>query len=189
MLIERKGRGHLLLNSRALQFNQGKNTKKVMKQREKAEKALMEQLNTALMLKNACQDTLAYIASRCLLQVPEKELAGLPTADLLRVLVSSLLTSALAIHHQEPISRLTNTKESVEEIKAFVDQPLFKQVGRMSRTIAKIIQISDIRQAEHIIDRLVGFSYNVFIDWDQFIISNIGMFFLKKKYSAITYDY
>jgi hypothetical protein len=98
----------------------------------------------------------------------------------LRVLVSSLLTSALAIQHQDPLSRLTNSKESVEEIKAFVDQPLFKQVGRISRTIAKIIQIADIRQAEHIMDRLVGFSYNVFIDWDQFIISNIGIH-LKRK--------
>ncbi|ORE10993.1 hypothetical protein BCV72DRAFT_220469 [Rhizopus microsporus var. microsporus] len=158
---------------RALQFNQGKNTKKVIKQREKAEKALMEQLSIALTSGHACQDTLAYIASRCLLQVPEKELTHLPSADLLRVLVSSLLTSALAIQHQEPLSRLTNSKESVEEIKAFVDQPLFKQVGRISRTIAKIIQVVDIRQAEHIMDRFVGFSYNVFIDWDQFIISNI----------------
>lgn len=141
----------------------------------------MEQLSIALTSGHVCQDTLAYIASRCLLQVPEKELAHLPSADLLHVLVSSLLTSALAIQHQEPLSRLINSKESVEEIKAFVDQPLFKQVGRISRTIAKIIQVADIRQAEHIMDRLVGFSYNVFIDWDQFIIANIGTHLKRKK--------
>ncbi|KAG0745993.1 hypothetical protein G6F57_008853 [Rhizopus arrhizus] len=161
---------------RTLQFSLIKMTKKLIKLRQEIEKEFIHQLNIALDSNDTMthQDSLSYFAARCLIQVPVEQLESISNAQLLKVLTSSLLTSPFTFHHGEPFSRLENTKEMVDQLNALTEQSLFREVGRMSRTIAKLVELLINEKKEqftvqHVLDRLLGFSYNVFIDWDQFI--------------------
>ncbi|KAG1464894.1 hypothetical protein G6F46_005726 [Rhizopus delemar] len=161
---------------RTLQFSLIKMTKKLIKLRQEIEKEFIHQLNIALDSNDTMthQDSLSYFAARCLIQMPVEQLESISNAQLLKVLTSSLLTSPFTFHHGEPFSRLENTKEMVDQLNALSEQSLFREVGRMSRTIAKLVELLINEKKEqfivqHVLDRLLGFSYNVFIDWDQFI--------------------
>jgi hypothetical protein len=97
-------------------------------------------------------------------------------STLLKLLSASLLTSPSTFNNSDLIHRLQNTPAITNEITQLTNQPLFKDIGRISRAMAKIIEIlllekqsADVVQS--IVDRLVGFSYNVFFDWDQYIMN------------------
>lgn len=123
------------------------------------------------------QDIVSYFTSRCLIQMPLEQFEDVPLSQLLKVLVSSLLSSPFAFDDGKPLSGLENTKDVVEKINQLVDQPLFKEIGRISRTMAKTIQLllsekkdeSAALVVQHVLERLLGFSYNLFIDWNQFV--------------------
>lgn len=96
-------------------------------------------------------------------------------STLLKLLGASLLTSPYTFNNSDVIHRLQNKPEITQEITQLINQPLFKDIGRISRAMAKLIEIlllneqsADVVQA--LLDRLVGLSYNVFFDWDQYIM-------------------
>ncbi|CAO3658000.1 unnamed protein product [Rhizopus stolonifer] len=165
---------------RTLYFNIGKNTKKVVKLRKGVEKAFMDRLCISLNTMDVMlhQDIVSYFTARCLIQMPLEQFEDVPLSQLLKVLVSSLLSSPFAFDDGKPFSSLENTKDVVEKINQLVDQPLFKEIGRISRTMAKTIQLllskkkdeSAAPLVQYTLERLLGFSYNVFVDWNQFVI-------------------
>ena len=97
-------------------------------------------------------------------------------STLLKLLSASLLTSPSTFNNSDLIHRLQNTPAITNEITQLTNQPLFKDIGRISRAMAKIIEILLLKKqsadvVQSIVDRLVGFSYNVFFDWDQYIMN------------------
>ncbi|KAI9252734.1 hypothetical protein EDC94DRAFT_525562 [Helicostylum pulchrum] len=172
---------------RMLQFNQGKKTKKVLDLREKAEKTFIQQLDMAVdtvtSKKNmnnytTNQDIIAFFAGRCIIQIPSAtvlEMNHLPV--LLKLLSNSLLTSAYTFNNGSVIHRLKNTAAMTNEVNQLIEQPLFKDIGRISRAIAKINELLlleklPVSTVQSILDRLVGFSYNVFFDWDRYLMEH-----------------
>ncbi|KAF1797372.1 hypothetical protein V8B55DRAFT_1516668 [Mucor lusitanicus] len=170
---------------RMLQFNQGKKTKKVLGLRRDAEQTFIAQLDMAVDKVTSPehvhdvainQDIIAFFAGRCIIQIPsELALDMKHLSTLLKLLSASLLTSPYTFGNSDVIHRLQNKPEITREITQLINQPLFKDIGRISRAMAKIIEIlllneqsADVVQA--VLDRLVGFSYNVFFDWDQYIM-------------------
>ncbi|KAG1115966.1 hypothetical protein G6F42_013814 [Rhizopus arrhizus] len=170
---------------RMLQFNQGKKTKKVLGLRQDAEKTFIAQLDMAVDKVALAehvhdfatnQDIIAFFAGRCIIQIPsELTLDMKHLSTLLKLLSASLLTSPYTFNNSDLIHRLQNKPEVTREITQLINHPLFKDIGRISRAMAKIIEIlllnqqaADVVQA--VLDRLVGFSYNVFFDWDQYIM-------------------
>ncbi|KAG2205621.1 hypothetical protein INT46_003448 [Mucor plumbeus] len=123
------------------------------------------------------QDIIAFFAGRCIIQIPSElvfEMKNLST--LLKLLSASLLTSPSTFNNSDLIHRLQNTPAITNEITQLTNQPLFKDIGRISRAMAKIIEILLLKKqsadvVQSIVDRLVGFSYNVFFDWDQYIMN------------------
>lgn len=121
---------------------------------------------------------IAFFAGRCIIQIPSEivlEMKNLST--FLKTLSTSLLTSPHALNNGNIVSRLTNTPAMTAEVTQLVDQPLFKDIGRISRAIAKInelllLQKQSTHTIESILDRLVGFSYNAFFDWDRYLIQH-----------------
>ncbi|GAA5795193.1 hypothetical protein HPULCUR_000547 [Helicostylum pulchrum] len=172
---------------RMLQFNQGKKTKKVLDLREKAEKTFIQQLDMAVdtvtSKKNmnnytTNQDIIAFFAGRCIIQIPSAtvlEMNHLPV--LLKLLSNSLLTSAYTFNNGSVIHRLKNTAAMTNEVNQLIEQPLFKDIGRISRAIAKINELLlleklPVSTVQSILDRLIGFSYNVFFDWDRYLMEH-----------------
>lgn len=93
---------------------------------------------------------------------------------LLKILSDSLLTSPNTFHNGDMLHRLQNTPAMTSEISDLVAQPLFKDIGRISRAIAKLAELSLLEKnpvsvLESMLDRFVGFSYNVFFDWDRYL--------------------
>ena len=94
---------------------------------------------------------------------------------LLKILSTSLLTSPYTFNNGDVLVRLENTPAMRKEVSQLIEQPLFKDIGRMSRAIAKINELlllenRDISTISAIVDRMVGFSYNTFFDWDRYLI-------------------
>ncbi|KAI9279631.1 hypothetical protein BY458DRAFT_487868 [Sporodiniella umbellata] len=162
---------------RALYYNLGKNTQRVVQLREQVETSFMSRLSVTLNTEEAtlCQETLSYLTSRCLLPIPAKKFQDVSLSQLLKLLTSTLISSPLAFGDGQPFSQLENTKASVEKLGGLVKQPLFKEMGRISRTIAKVIQMLMEEEGENTIaihytvEKLLGFSYNLFMDWHQFV--------------------
>ncbi|KAI8646413.1 hypothetical protein BD408DRAFT_410188 [Parasitella parasitica] len=170
---------------RTLQFNQGKKTKKVVGLREDAERTFIAQLEMVVDRVSlpehvhdfaVNQDTIAFFAGRCMIQIPSEltiEMKNLPA--LLKLLNACLLSSPHTFSNGDLIHRLRNEPKVTDEITRLINQPLFKDIGRISRVMAKIIEILLLREqaadvVQAMLDRLVGFSYNVFFDWDQYIM-------------------
>lgn len=96
---------------------------------------------------------------------------------LLKLLSNSLLTSAYTFNNGSVIHRLQNTAAMTTEVNQLIEQPLFKDIGRISRAIAKINELlllekKPVATVQSILDRLVGFSYNVFFDWDRYLMEH-----------------
>lgn len=90
---------------------------------------------------------------------------------LLKLLTSSLLTSPYTFNSGDLLHRLKNTPEIKQELNQLVNSPMFKDIGRLSRAMAKLIQIDSNNDAvQHLLDRLVGASYNTFFDWDRYVM-------------------
>ncbi|KAI8982120.1 hypothetical protein BDF20DRAFT_865035 [Mycotypha africana] len=176
---------------RMLQFNQGKKTKKVSMLREEAEEYLLRQVDTivntlssAKYLKqyHAYQDTVTFLVSCFLIQIPEDRVSTLKELpNLLKMMTSTLLTSPETFNSCDIMHRLKVSPDIKDEVNYLVHQsPLFKEIGRISRAMAKTIaamlqkdsKTMDGKDAaktiEIMLDRLVGFSYNTFFDWDQY---------------------
>jgi hypothetical protein len=99
-------------------------------------------------------------------------------AVLLKILTACLLTSPHTFNQGDIIHRLENTPATTNEINQLINQPLFKDIGRISRAIAKLIEIILLEQDQSanttiasVLDRLVGFSYNVYFDWDRYVMA------------------
>lgn len=96
---------------------------------------------------------------------------------LLKILSASILTSPYTFNNGDILSRLQNSPSMTAEVSELVEQPLFKDIGRMSRAIAKINELlllekRDISTIESLLDRLVGFSYNAYFDWDRYLMAH-----------------
>lgn len=96
---------------------------------------------------------------------------------LLKLLSNSLLTSAYTFNNGSVIHRLKNTAAMTNEVNQLIEQPLFKDIGRISRAIAKINELLlleklPVSTVQSILDRLIGFSYNVFFDWDRYLMEH-----------------
>lgn len=121
---------------------------------------------------------IAFFAGRCIIQIPTETIAEMKNISvLLKILSSSLLTSPSTFNNGDVLHRLQNTTEMTAEITKLVDQPLFKDIGRISRAIAKLNELLLLEKKaagtiQSILDRLVGFSYNAFFDWDRYLMSH-----------------
>lgn len=111
---------------------------------------------------------------------------------LLKILLASLLTSPYTFNNGDVLFRLQNTPVMTAEVSQLIEEPLFKDIGRMSRAIAKINELlllekRDISTIESILGRLVGFSYNAYFDWDRYLMAHsslnmtAGNFFFQAK--------
>ncbi|KAI7900459.1 uncharacterized protein BX663DRAFT_517699 [Cokeromyces recurvatus] len=171
---------------RMLQFSQGKKTNRILELRKQSEKAFIRQfdtiIDTVMSTKYvneyyANQDIVSFFACRCIIQIPKEIiLQSKNISTLLKILTSSLLTSPHAFNNGELLHRLENTPSMVEEVKQLINQPLYKDIGRISRAMAKLIKIvliedQAVYEIQTILDRLVGFSYNTFFDWDRYKIN------------------
>ncbi|CAO3622300.1 unnamed protein product [Mucor hiemalis] len=172
---------------RMLQFNQGKKTKKVLKLRAEAEKSFVGQLDmavdTVVGINKAGdyvinQDIVSFFAGRCIIQIPSETVLEMKNLSvLLKILSASLLTSPYTFNNGDVLHRLQNTPAMTAEVSELIEQPLFKDIGRISRAIAKINELllleeRDLTTIGTILDRLVGFSYNAFFDWDSFLMKH-----------------
>ncbi|KAI8885472.1 hypothetical protein K501DRAFT_245947 [Backusella circina FSU 941] len=157
---------------RMLQFNQGVKTKKIRAARDQAEKTFMQQLDISLSTLTGhevqqYQDTVSFLAGRCLLQIPNEIVGAMEmTTPLLKVLTGTLFTSRSTLQNGEILH------SDNETLKALVEDPLFKDLGRISRILAKLIQIAIDKeegpaQIQYIIEKMVGLSYNIYFDWDH----------------------
>ncbi|KAG0170004.1 hypothetical protein DFQ30_002992 [Apophysomyces sp. BC1015] len=172
---------------RTLQFTQGRKTKKVRRFQEEVEALYIKYLDiavTAALNENQAynfainQDTVAFLSGQCLPNIPSDTMKRMNLVNLLNVLVSCLLTSDNIWKGGQIIHFLKNTPDAVDIINELSNRPLYKDIGRISRSVAKVFQVmlSAEQNSEGVIqetlDRLVGFSYNVLVDWDRFITSN-----------------
>ncbi|KAI9487541.1 MAG: hypothetical protein EXX96DRAFT_553687 [Benjaminiella poitrasii] len=170
---------------RMLQFNRGKRTKRVQYLREQSERTFIRLLDDAIEMVMSAkyagdyytnQDSIAFFAGRCIIQIPKEiVLESKNISALLKILTSSLLTSPCTFDNNNLLHRLKNTPTITNEVNQLIGQPLFKDLGRISRAIARLNQIllidtQDTSVIQGTLDRLVGFSYNVFFDWDRYVM-------------------
>ncbi|KAI8985907.1 hypothetical protein BDB01DRAFT_786808 [Pilobolus umbonatus] len=175
---------------RMLQYHKGKSTKKILEFKGRAEEVFVKQLDIVLetitldlhvneLRKN--QDILSLLASACILQVSDALIKGMEnTSILLKTLTSCLLTSPYTFNNGDILHRLENTPEMVAEVHQLTQNPLFKDIGRICRTIGKVIEVlldskKSILPVQSIVDRLLGISYNTYFDWDEFIMKYSSM--------------
>jgi hypothetical protein len=121
---------------------------------------------------------IAFFAGRCIIEIPDKTVLALKNKKLLlKLLTSSLLTSPHTFNNGDLLHRLNNTPEIKQEVNALVNTPLFKDIGRVSRAMAKLVQIDEGEgsMVQYLLDRLVGSSYNAFFDWDRYIMDTAGV--------------
>jgi hypothetical protein len=114
----------------------------VLAARKEAEKTFIQQLDisaTALLATrdqlSKYQDTVSFLAGRCLLQIPNDTIATMNVDALLKVLTGTLFASPSTLQNGEALHR------DEKSLKALVEQPLFKDLGRISRILAKLIQV------------------------------------------------
>lgn len=111
---------------------------------------------------------------------------------LLKILSASLLTSPYTFNNGDILHRLQNTPAITAEVSQLIEQPLFKDIGRISRAIAKINELLLLEKRDTatigiILDRLVGFSYNAFFDWDSYLMKHSGMHMSAGKYMTLSF--
>lgn len=115
---------------------------------------------------------IAFFAGRCIIQIPDEAVLTMKNKNLLlKLLTSSLLTSPYTFNNGDLLHRLSNTPEIKQQVDQLVNSPLFKDIGRLSRAMAKLIQLdlnNNTEAVQHLMDRLVGTSYNAFFDWDRY---------------------
>ncbi|ORZ01546.1 hypothetical protein BCR43DRAFT_522379 [Syncephalastrum racemosum] len=175
---------------RMMQFTRGQKTKKTRALQEQAELLLIKHMNELVESlyapENAhvlmeYQDSAVYMAGQCVPNLHEEALKKIDYKTTLRILMSSLLTSPHIWGRGQLVYTLKNTPETVQNLSTLVNDPLYKDIGRISRAVATII-VAAVKNAgdqedigmllRAVLDRLVGFSYNIFIDWDQFLRKN-----------------
>lgn len=149
---------------------------------------------------------IAFFAGRCIIQIPSAIISEMNNISvLIKILSGSLLTSPYTFNNGDVLHRLQNTTAMTAEITRLVEQPLFKDIGRISRAIAKLNELLLLEKKsaatiQSILDRLVGFSYNAFFDWDCYLMEhssktmtagkyiNIYIFIYMKLQFKITYN-
>ncbi|KAI8083230.1 uncharacterized protein B0P05DRAFT_570584 [Gilbertella persicaria] len=162
---------------RMLQFNQGVKSKKVNDMLEEMEQAFISQLDQVIETKDSVkyQDDISFFAARCITQMSSKKLKKLDVLSLLKHLNNTLITSSHTFNNGNLIQKLSNTPTMTKEVQTLISQPLFKDIGRISRALAKLIEVASTKQhleyVSFILNRLEGISYNIFFDWDRYIIS------------------
>ncbi|KAF7732104.1 hypothetical protein EC973_006359 [Apophysomyces ossiformis] len=168
---------------RTLQFTQGRKTKKVMRLREEAEAFYVKHLDmaaTAVSEENQPkeQDTITLLSCQCLPNIRTDTMKEMNLEILLRILIPCLLTSDNIWKGDQFVRLLKVTPDTVDEINELAEKPLHKDIGRISRSIGKIIQVmlevdpSNERVIHEMLDRLVAFSYDILIGWDRFLNDN-----------------
>lgn len=116
----------------------------------------------------------------------------------MRILISCLLTSEQVWKNGQIITTLSNTQACIDQLNQLTNGMVYKDIGRISRAIgavittglekdsdgsnATMVQVSldrSVALMKHymVLDltftfRLVGFSYNVYFDWDRFLREN-----------------
>ncbi|CAO3625664.1 unnamed protein product [Cunninghamella blakesleeana] len=178
---------------RMLQFNQGAKSKKVDEIQKKAQSLFIKHFNVALtnVISNH-QDSLythnceliTYFSGQCLPNLPTELVKTIDLKVLLQTLVSCLLTSKNTWNNGMFIGQLENADDLIK----LQSNPVYKEIGRISRSLGKVIQVmleekvegaSDVVQLA--IDRLEGLSYNVYIDWDNYVIQHANNNMKDKK--------
>ncbi|KAI8332634.1 hypothetical protein BC941DRAFT_436113 [Chlamydoabsidia padenii] len=171
---------------RMLQFNQGEKTKKIQDISRKAQELLISHFEKVLQqsidLNQSTsfavnQDVIAYFSGQCLPNIQVEVMKDLDLKALLQVLISFFSTSDMLWKNGQLLHQLENETVLVDLQKNL----LYKEIGRISRSIGKVIHVileqnvsggADVIQSS--IDRLDGLSYNVFIDWDRYITRKEG---------------
>ncbi|KAI8098471.1 uncharacterized protein BX664DRAFT_309539 [Halteromyces radiatus] len=169
---------------RMLQFNQGEKTKKVQGILQKAQVLFIQHFDRLLsrimtpeesMSFSVNQDIIAYFSGQCLPNLTSDTMKTLNLKTLLQVLISSYSTSDHLWKNGQIIRPMKDETILVDLQK----DPLFKEIGRISRSIGKTIQVLLEQRVEGgtetiqlAIDRLEALSYNIFIDWDRYTSQN-----------------
>ncbi|KAI9498499.1 hypothetical protein BDB00DRAFT_754847 [Zychaea mexicana] len=173
---------------RMLQFSQEKEkTKKIRGMQEQLEQKFAKRFDSLVVAVYdhpqtvaINQDIIAYIAGQCLPSLSSDVLKELDHTNVLRILISCLLTSDQIWKNGAIVRNLSVTQKDVDHLAEIAEGAVYKDIGRISRAIAAVItagleHASDGSMANMVqssIDRLVGFSYNVFVDWDRFTANN-----------------
>lgn len=94
--------------------------------------------------------------------------------ELLKLMTQTLLS---ILHGGDILHRLENTQTMTAQIGELVEKPMFKDIGRISRTISKLMEICIEEKkstviVQAVLDRLVGVSYNAFFDWDRYLMAH-----------------
>ncbi|CAO3617403.1 unnamed protein product [Cunninghamella echinulata] len=169
---------------RMLQFNQGVKSKKINDIQKKAQELFIKHFNVVLTkVIDHNQDSsytqncelITYFSGQCLPNLPAELIKTIDLKVLLQTLISCLLTSENTWNNGLFIGQLENADHLIK----LQNNPVYKEIGRISRSIGKVIQVmleeqvegaSDVIQLA--IDRLEGLSYNIYIDWDHHLIQN-----------------
>ncbi|KAI9262357.1 hypothetical protein BDA99DRAFT_510987 [Phascolomyces articulosus] len=174
---------------RMLQFTKDK-SKKIKSLQEQLDKTFVERFSLLVtdVYKHpnsvtVNQDILAYIAGQCLPNLPSDTVKEMDHKNVLRILISCLLTSDQIWQNGQIVGNLTVSQHSVDHLKKITEGAIHKDIGRISRAIATVI-VTGLGQEEEkeedsmavmvqsSLDRLVGFSYNILVDWDRFMTNN-----------------
>ncbi|KAG2224556.1 hypothetical protein INT45_004401 [Circinella minor] len=127
------------------------------------------------------QDVFAYIAGQCFPNLPTEAIKKMDHKNILRMLISCLLTSDQIWQNGEIIQNLNVSQKNVDHLKKITEGAIHKDIGRISRAIGTVIltgleeddsESSMAKMVQSSLDRLVGFSYNILVDWDRFITNN-----------------
>ncbi|KAI8142498.1 hypothetical protein BJV82DRAFT_669645 [Fennellomyces sp. T-0311] len=171
---------------RMLEFSQDK-SKKIRSMQSQLETTFVKRFDSAVTQSfkhpqslAVNQDIIAYIAGQCLPNLSSDVINDMDHKSVLRILMSSLLTSEHIFMNGNVVRNLKVTQECVDDLKRTTEGAVYKDIGRISRAIAAVVitglnldsdgSMAKIVQASW--DRLVGFSYNIFVDWDRFTTSN-----------------
>ncbi|KAI9027343.1 hypothetical protein CLU79DRAFT_741460 [Phycomyces nitens] len=189
---------------RMLQFNQGAKTSKVVgfqKQMEALFVDVFDKVVAEAVSKDQVysfekhQDVIALFAGQCLPTLSVKAIQGMNLEAVLRCIESFLITSKFAWEDGKIIDNLSNESKDTEAINTILQDPLHKDIGRISRAAAKVIEailtVGDplsIGSVESLLDRLTGFSYRIFIAWDRFVV-RYGMDAMDKELSTAVWSF
>ncbi|KAL0094080.1 hypothetical protein F4703DRAFT_1924801 [Phycomyces blakesleeanus] len=171
---------------RMLQFNQGAKTSKVADFQKQVEILFVNAFDnvvTEAVSKEEVysfdkhQDVIALFAGQCLPTLSVKLIQGMNLKAILSCIESFLITSKYSWEDGKIIENISNEPKDAELLNKIIQDPLHKDIGRISRAAAKVIQailtVGDpicIECVESLLDRLTGFSYRIFVDWDRFVV-------------------
>jgi hypothetical protein len=136
-------------NSRALQFNS--NPSRVLYIKKEAEHVFLQQLDMAVNMSMSLehiyqletnQSAIALFSGRCLIKIPDKHLKKeMNLNNLAKVICATLLDSKYTFQGGDIIHNLTNTPSMLKQVDDLVKHILFKDIGRISRALSKLIII------------------------------------------------